>query len=319
MSKLGELIAELCPEGVPFYEMGDLGKFYGGITGKSKDDFSNGNAKFITYLNVYSNPALKLDVSDTVKITEGEKQRTLEYGDVIFTGSSETPDECGISSVVTSHTDEKLYLNSFCFIFRFNDDSIILPEFAKHLFRSERLRYQIGKTSSGVTRFNVSKKLMEKVVIPIPPLQVQEEIIRVLETFTELTEELTVELQARKVQNEYYKEKLFNIEDCEIKPLSDVSSVTDSLHATPKYVENGYSMIRVADVKGGYIDTSTTLKVDEVTFTEFIKRYKPQCNDIIVSRVGSFGNFSLVPDEDVCLGQNVALIHPLINNKYLYY
>ena len=101
--------------------------------------------------------------------------------------------------------------------------------------------------------------------------------------------------------------------------MSEVADIIDSLHATPKYVETGFSMIRVADIKGGYVNIEGTLKVDEKTYIEFIKRYKPQHNDIIVSRVGSFGNFSLVPDEDVCLGQNVALIHPKINNKYLYY
>lgn len=90
MSRLEELIAELCPEGVEYKTLGELGSFYGGITGKSKDDFINGNAKFITYKNVYSNIALKLDVEDRVKISPNEKQRTLEYGDVIFTGSSET-------------------------------------------------------------------------------------------------------------------------------------------------------------------------------------------------------------------------------------
>lgn len=99
MSKLDELISYFCPDGVPHKSLGELGKFYGGLTGKSKNDFIDGNAKFITYKNVYSNPALKLDVEDRVKIAPGEKQRTLEYGDVIFTGSSETPDECGISSV----------------------------------------------------------------------------------------------------------------------------------------------------------------------------------------------------------------------------
>ena len=88
MSRLEELIAELCPEGVEYKTLGELGSFYGGITGKSKDDFINGNAKFITYKNVYSNIALKLDVEDRVKISPNEKQRTLEYGDVIFTGSS---------------------------------------------------------------------------------------------------------------------------------------------------------------------------------------------------------------------------------------
>ena len=121
MSRLEELIAELCPEGVEYKTLGELGSFYGGITGKSKDDFINGNAKFITYKNVYSNIALKLDVEDRVKISPNEKQRTLEYGDVIFTGSSETPDECGFSSVLTKKTDENLYLNSFCFFFRFHN------------------------------------------------------------------------------------------------------------------------------------------------------------------------------------------------------
>lgn len=159
MSKLDKLINEFCPDGVKYEPLGKLGKFYGGITGKSKEDFYDGNAKFITYKNVYSNPSLEIEIEDKVKISENENQRTLEYGDVIFTGSSETPDECGISSVLTTPTNEKLYLNSFCFIFRFDDVSIMLPSFSKHLFRSNKLRYQIGKTASGVTRFNVSKNL----------------------------------------------------------------------------------------------------------------------------------------------------------------
>lgn len=121
MSKLDELIEKLCPDGVEFKTLGELGKFYGGLIGKSKEDFNDGNAKFITYKNVYDNLSLKIDVEDRVKIGENEKQRSLEYGDIIFTGSSETPDECGISSVLTRKTDEKLYLNSFCFFLRLND------------------------------------------------------------------------------------------------------------------------------------------------------------------------------------------------------
>ena len=113
MSNLEELIEKLCPDGVEYKTLGELGKFYGGLTGKSKEDFKEGNAKFITYKNVYSNPALDLDVEDRVRIYPDENQRILEYGDVIFTGSSETPDECGFASVLTKKTDEKLYLNSF--------------------------------------------------------------------------------------------------------------------------------------------------------------------------------------------------------------
>ena len=243
MSKLEELIAELCPDGVPYYTLGELGKFYGGLTGKTKDDFTEGNAKFITYRNIYSNPAIKLDVTGTVKIAEGEMQRTLEYGDIIFTGSSETPDECGISSVLTVCTDEKLYLNSFCFLFRFDDISIMLPDFAKHLFRSSNLRYQIGKTASGVTRFNVSKQKMEKVVIPVPPLQVQKKIVHILDNFTELIAELIAELTARKKQYEYYTQQLLTFGEhiltqklCELITFKNGKGHEKNIVADGKYV-----------------------------------------------------------------------------------
>lgn len=205
---INKLCMHFCPEGVDYYKLGELGKFYGGLTGKNKSDFSDGNAKFISYRNVYNNPALKLDVEDKVKISSNEKQNTLERGDIIFTGSSETADECGLSSVVTQDVNEKIYLNSFCFIFRFKNPKIILPDFSKHLFRSEYLRHQIGKTASGVTRFNVSKKLMANVTIPLPPLPIQQEIIRILDTFTNLTAELTAELTARRKQYEYYRDEL---------------------------------------------------------------------------------------------------------------
>ena len=117
MNKLEQLINDLCPEGVEYKTLGEIGKFYGGLTGKSKKDFEDGNEVFITYKNVYSNPALDIYPNDKVKIADGEKQRTLEYGDIVFTGSSETPDECGFSSVVTREPDRKLYLNSFCCFF----------------------------------------------------------------------------------------------------------------------------------------------------------------------------------------------------------
>lgn len=224
VSRLDGLIRELCPHGVQYRELGDVGKFYGGLTGKSKSDFTDGNAKFITYKNVYSNPALKLDVDEKVKIADGEKQHTVQYGDIIFTGSSETPDECGFSSVITQKTDEKLYLNSFCFFFRFNHLGLLIPDFAKHLFRSSNLRYQIGKTASGVTRFNVSKKLMEKVVIPIPPLPIQREIVCILDNFTELTEQLTMELIARKKQYEYYRTRLLE-QSKNVSPMITVSDL----------------------------------------------------------------------------------------------
>ncbi len=61
------MIAELCPEGVEFKSLLELGYFYGGLTGKNKHDFSGGNAKFITYMNVFSNIAVNIEITDYVK------------------------------------------------------------------------------------------------------------------------------------------------------------------------------------------------------------------------------------------------------------
>lgn len=208
MSKLQELINKLCPNGVEFKPLREIGDFFGGLTGKSKEDFIDGNARFISYMNVYSNPALKLDLPDFVKINDGEKQNVVQYGDILFTGSSETPNECGMSSVVTTKPSEPLYLNSFCFGFRFIDINTFNLDFLKHLLRSYEVRSQIAKTANGVTRFNISKKLFANIMIPVPPIEVQEEIVRILDSFSDYAAELQAELQARKQQYEYYRNLL---------------------------------------------------------------------------------------------------------------
>ena len=73
MKSIDELIEEFCSDGVECKPLGELGDFYGGLTGKCKDDFGNGNAKFISYMNVYSNSATNLEVSDTVNVGQNEK------------------------------------------------------------------------------------------------------------------------------------------------------------------------------------------------------------------------------------------------------
>jgi type I restriction enzyme S subunit len=103
--------------------------------------------------------------------------------------------------------------------------------------------------------------------------------------------------------------------------LRQVAEIIDSLHKTPeKYVEDGYPMVRVTDVKQGKLDLSNALKVDKQTFEEFSKRHAPQAGDIIFTRVGSYGNTCFVgEDTNFCLGQNAAFIVPKQDSYYLYY
>ena len=120
MSKLDDLIKALCPDGVLYKTLGEIGSFYGGLTGKSKKDFDKGNAKYITYMNIYLNAEIKIESAEYVNVGTDERQNKVQYGDILFTGSSESKEECAIASVMTTMHEELIYLNSFCFGFSFS-------------------------------------------------------------------------------------------------------------------------------------------------------------------------------------------------------
>ncbi|HHF7093018.1 TPA: restriction endonuclease subunit S [Haemophilus influenzae] len=211
---------------VEWKTLDEISSIYGGLTGKGKADFENGNALYVPYKNIFNNIEVDFNNLDTVNVSDDEKQYTIKYGDVLFTGSSETAEEAGMSSAVTTKTEQKIYLNSFSFGLRFNDDIELLPEFSKFLFRTLSIRKEIVKSASGVTRFNISKARFKKIKIPIPPLSVQTEIVRILDALTALTRELIL----RQKQYEYYREKLLSEEELgkvgfEWKPLGEVTNI----------------------------------------------------------------------------------------------
>lgn len=320
MSKLDELIKKLCSDGVEYKRLGEIGEFYGGLSGKSKKDFSDGNYPYISYMNVYQHISVLLPSADMVVIKEGEKQNRVQYGDILFTGSSETPEECGFSSVVTQQIDYPLYLNSFSFGLRLTDRLLLNPEFAKYVFRSHNVRKQIIRTANGVTRFNVSKSKMKNVRIPVPPLEVQSEIVKILDNFTELTTELTMELTteltARKKQYEYYRNRLLTFDTAShIKKvkLGDVAKVTKlagfEFTKYVTYVEKGHIIaLRGLNVKNGNLDLCDVKYIDGSDLSK-LERSKLHVGDMLFTYVGTIGQVALIDKEDTYyLAPNVALI-----------
>ena len=102
--------------------------------------------------------------------------------------------------------------------------------------------------------------------------------------------------------------------------LYEVADIVDSLHKTPQYTECGIPMLRVTDIKEGYLSLRSPAKVSPETYDEFTKKHMPKQGDIVVSRVGTYGVFAYVATKDkFCLGQNTAIIIPHINEKFLYY
>jgi type I restriction enzyme S subunit len=102
--------------------------------------------------------------------------------------------------------------------------------------------------------------------------------------------------------------------------LGEIATVIDSLHKTPSYIENGFSMVRVTDIKGGFLKLKNTLKVSKDVFEDFSKKHKATKGDIVMSRVGTYGVTCLVKDEvNFCLGQNTLFLISRENPEFLFY
>ena len=103
--------------------------------------------------------------------------------------------------------------------------------------------------------------------------------------------------------------------------LGEICELLDCLHKTPRYSDSGYPMVRVTDVKNGFLDTSNCLLVDEEVFKAFSKNHKPKIGDIVFTRVGSFGLSAIVKkQEEFCIGQNTTLLLPTnIEPSFLFY
>ena len=155
----------------------DLGSSYSGLSGKSAQDFGSGKP-FITYLNVYSNNVINENDFQYVAIEDGEKQNVAEYGDVLFTLSSETPEEVGIGSVYLGK--EKVYLNSFCFGIHITNTKVAFSPYLSYYVSSTAFRKFIYPYAQGSTRFNLCKADFEKASIKLPTLENQKQIYSIL-------------------------------------------------------------------------------------------------------------------------------------------
>lgn len=150
----------------------DIGKTYSGLSGKNKSDFNKGNSKYIPYVSIFENYVLNTDEFESVDIKESENQNNVEKDDIFFTGSSETPEEVGMASVLTKNI-KNCYLNSFCFGFRLNSKEDYNSLFLVYYFRSLKFKKILCKLAQGSTRFNLSKKELMKQKIEIPSIDEQ--------------------------------------------------------------------------------------------------------------------------------------------------
>ena len=172
----------------------DFGQSYSGLSGKSAEDFGEGYP-YITYMNVYQNQIIDSTDIGLVKIKETEQQSVVRYGDILFTLSSETPEEVGMGAVYLGET-YPLYLNSFCFGIHITDKAKIYSPFLAYYVSSQSFRKAVYPLAQGSTRFNLQKSDFMKKKFSFPMIEKQRKIYSILNTYSD---KLIVEKQIMKL------------------------------------------------------------------------------------------------------------------------
>ena len=181
-----------------------MGYTFNGLNGKSKDDFGHGSAKYITYMNVYKNPIATLEELDLIEIDKSQNE--IKKGDILFTTSSETPEEVGLSSV-WMYEITNIYLNSFCFGFRLEQKISI--NYMAYMLRSNSIRNKITLLAQGISRYNISKKGMMNIEVFLPSYAEQTQIGNFFKQLDDTIALHQRELEKFKILKTSYLEHIF--------------------------------------------------------------------------------------------------------------
>ena len=292
-------------------KLGDMGETFTGLTGKTKEDFGHGEARYITYLNVFQNTMSDLTMVDSVEIDK--TQNEVCYGDILFTTSSETPEEVGMTSVWLG-TDDNTYLNSFCFGYRLSVEVDLY--FMGYLLRSPSVREQMKILAQGISRYNISKNKVMEIEVYIPTKVEQTMIGQFLHQLDN-----SITLHQRKLENLKLKkkallQKLFPkngeqfpelrfpgfTDAWEQRKLGEIMEVTSvkRIHQSD-WSKDGIRFMRARDlvafINNQIIDDPiyiTKEKYDEYSSISG----KVSSGDLLVTGVGSIGVPYLVRDEE---------------------
>ena len=197
------------------FKLDEIFDFKNGLN-KGKEYFGKG-VPFISYVNVYKLDRLQEeDIIEKVDLTEDEIARfSVAKGDVLFTRTSEVKEEVGYSSVVIDDLNNTVF-NGFTIRGRLKNADLLIPEYSAHLFRCHEIRKEIIKRSSFTTRASLSGQELGKVKVVIPPLSLQNKIVKVLDKFQVLLADtkglLPAEIEERQKQYVYYREKLLTFD-----------------------------------------------------------------------------------------------------------
>ena len=313
MSKLDELIKELCPNGVEYKELREIFNLKNGYTPSkaNKEYWEDTDINWFRIEDINTNGRVLSSSIEKVN-KKGVKGKLLPKNTLIISTSATIGEYALI-------TEEFLCNQRFsCLIIKKEYKDILSPMFLRYyayiLSKKCKENIKIGNFPS------VDMDKFKKFLIPLPPLEVQNEIVRMLDNFTALTAELTAELTARKKQYSWYRDYLLKFENkVEIVKLGSIVEVYDGTHQTPDYKTSGIPFVSVENIDSIY---STEKYISEEDFEKNYK-IKPRIDDVFMTRIGTVGKCAIVTKNiPLAYYVSLALLRPnknKIDARYLKY
>jgi len=326
LSHIDDLFAQHCPNGVRHKPLGDLGKFTRGRRFTKKDVVSEG-VPSIHYGEIYTHYGTwTVEAVSQVRYGLRERLRYAKPGDVVVAGVGETVEDVG-KAVAWLGAEEVAYHDD-CFAFSHEQD----PKYIAYAMQTADFHAQKFKYVARAKVKRLSGEGLAKIRIPSPPLEVQREIVRVLDLYTEaeaeLGSELEAELDVRRKQYAYYRESLLTFTDDQAVqwiPLGELGQIFRGKRFTKKdYVsKGGIGVIHYGDIYTQY-GTVARQVVSRVR-DELGSGLRFACKgDIVLTDVGETVEdvgkaVAWLGDEDVAIHDHCYVIRSTVNPAYLSY
>lgn len=202
MESIEQMIKRLCPKGVEWKKINEIGTIYRGFA-YSKKDFTDTGTPCIHYGQIYTRYGTFANKTFTCVSKDLAKgKRLAKKGDLVMAVTSENLEDVG-KCLAWLGEDDILVSNHACFI-----RHSLNPKYLAYFLQTSYFFKYKKKISKGVKVIDLDLNMFGDMLIPVPPLEIQSRIVEVLDKMTTLTAELEAELEARKQQYEYYRNKL---------------------------------------------------------------------------------------------------------------
>lgn len=248
MSRIDDLIAEYCPNGVERKPLGAIAKLYRG-NGLQKKDFTDKGIGCIHYGQIYTR--YDTFTSQTISFVDkklADKLLKVHPNDLIVTATSENLED--VCKAVAWLGGSDIVTGGHSIVVRHHQNAKYLSYYFQTLDFFQRKRAYVH----GTKVMEIKKDDLAKIVVPVPPLPVQEEIVRILDSFSSLEAELEAELEARRKQYAYYRNELltFDRERVQWLKLGEAAFINKGTYITKKQVIPGNIPVILGGVEPAY-------------------------------------------------------------------